>query len=99
MLSQYENPNFIGNTTYSSKYVEDATFVKIDNISVAYRVPAKLKYFSALTLSLTAQNVLTITGYKGLDPEVNLGGLEPGIERLTYYPRTTAVSLGVNLVF
>ncbi len=99
VLSQYENPNFIGNTTYSSKYVEDATFVKIDNISVAYRVPAKLKYFSALTLSLTAQNVLTITGYKGLDPEVNLGGLEPGIERLTYYPRTTAVSLGVNLVF
>ena len=53
VLSQYENPNFIGNTTYSSKYVEDATFVKIDNISVAYRVPAKLKYFSALTLSLT----------------------------------------------
>lgn len=97
--TQLENPQFIGNTTYSSKYIEDATFVKLDNVSLAYSVPAKTKYFSSLVFSLTGQNVLTITGYKGLDPEVNLGGLEPGIEPLTYYPRTTAVTLGVSVVF
>jgi TonB-linked SusC/RagA family outer membrane protein len=97
--TQLENPQFIGATTYSSKYIEDATFVKLDNVSLAYRVPSKVKYFSSLVFSLTAQNVFTITGYKGLDPEVNLGGLEPGIEPLTYYPRTTAVTLGVSVVF
>ncbi|MCX6224172.1 MAG: hypothetical protein NTV01_05400 [Bacteroidia bacterium] len=48
---------------------------------------------------MTAQDVFTISGYKGLDPEVNLSGLQPGIEYLYYYPRTTAVTLGVNVLF
>jgi hypothetical protein len=50
-------------------------------------------------VNATAQDVLTITGYKGLDPEVNLSGLQPGIESMYYYPRTTTVTLGVNVTF
>ncbi len=97
--SQLESPGFIGNTTYSSKYLEDATFIKMDNASLNYRVPARSQYFSSLSVSFTAQNVFMITKYKGLDPEVTLGGLEPGIENLSYYPRTTTLVLGVNVTF
>jgi hypothetical protein len=99
VLSQLENPRFIGNATYSSKYVEDATFLKLDNVSIAYNLPFKIRYISASRLMLTAQDVFCLTGYQGVDPEVNLLGLEPGIERLTYYPRTTTITFGINLTF
>ena len=97
--TQLENPEFTGNATYSSKYVEDATFLKLDNLSVGYDLNMKVKYIKSLRLSLIAQDVFCITGYKGLDPEVNLSGLEPGIERLSYYPRTTSITFGLNLTF
>jgi TonB-linked SusC/RagA family outer membrane protein len=97
--TQLDTPEFIGIGQYSSKYIEDATFVKLDNISLGYNFPVQSKYISKLRLNATAQDVLTITGYKGLDPEVNLSGLEPGIERLSYYPRTTTITLGVNVSF
>ncbi len=97
--TQLENPEFTGITQYSSKYLESATFLKLDNVSFSYKVPAKLKYFSSMNLSISAQNVFILTKYKGLDPEVNLSGLEPGIESLSYYPRTTTVAFGVNVIF
>lgn len=97
--TQLENPEFTGNGTYSSKYVESATFVSLDNISLGYNIPIHSKYISKLNLYLTAQNVYTITGYKGLYPEVDLTGLEPGIDHLSYYPRTTAITLGFNISF
>jgi TonB-linked SusC/RagA family outer membrane protein len=97
--SQLENPEFKGTGQFSSKYIEDATFVKLDNVSVGYNLPVRSHYISKIRINVTAQDVLTITGYKGLDPEVDLSGLQPGIEYLSYYPRTTSVTLGVNVVF
>ncbi|MFA6125823.1 MAG: SusC/RagA family TonB-linked outer membrane protein [Bacteroidales bacterium] len=97
--TQLENPEFNGNGQYSSKYVESATFIKLDNISLGYNIPVRSKYVSKIRLNLTAQDVFTISGYKGMDPEVNLTGLQPGIEYLYYYPRTTTVTLGVNVLF
>ena len=52
-----------------------------------------------LKLYLTAQNLFTITGYKGIDPEVDLSGLEPGMDRYEYYPRTRTFLLGLNINF
>jgi TonB-linked SusC/RagA family outer membrane protein len=97
--TQLESPEFTGNATYSSKYVEDATFLSIDNIALGYNIPINYKYISRLGVNLTAQNVYTFTKYKGLYPEVDLTGLEPGIDHLSYYPRTTAITLGINVVF
>jgi TonB-linked SusC/RagA family outer membrane protein len=97
--TQLEHPEFVGNATYSSKYVEDATFLKLDNISLSYKLKIKSKYISLINLSFTAQDVFCLTKYKGLDPEVNLSGLEPGIERLSYYPRTTTLTFGINATF
>ena len=97
--TQLETPEFVGNGQFSSKYVENASFLKLDNISIGYNIPVHSKYISKLRVNATAQDVFTITGYKGLDPEVNLSGLEPGIEYLYYYPRTTTITLGVNVTF
>lgn len=97
--TQLENPEFTGNATYSSKYVEDASFLKLDNFSVGYDLKYKIRYIQSIRLSLVAQDVFCITGYKGLDPEVNLSGLEPGIERLSYYPRSTSFTFGLNVMF
>jgi TonB-dependent starch-binding outer membrane protein SusC len=97
--TQYENPEFIGNITYSSKYVEDATFLKLDNLTLNYNFNIKSRYVSGLGMYASAQNVWWITGYQGIDPEVNLSGLEPGIDRLSYYPRTTSLTLGLNATF
>jgi len=97
--TQLENPEFTGIGQYSSKYVEDASFLKLDNISIGYNLPFQSKYISKVRFNVTAQNVFTITGYKGLDPEANLSGLEPGIEYMRYYPRTTSATFGVNATF
>ena len=84
---------------YSSKYIEDATFLKLDNLSIGYTFNFKSKYIRSMRLSLTGQNLLCITGYKGVDPEVSLSGITPGIENISYYPSTTSFTFGVNLNF
>ncbi len=97
--TQYENPEFSGSIVYSSKYVEDATFLKLDNVTLAYNFNMNSKYISRLNVFGSAQNVFWITGYKGIDPEVSLSGLEPGIDRPSYYPRTTSITVGINATF
>ncbi len=97
--TQYENPEFSGKITYSSKYVEDASFLKLDNVTLNYNFKIQSKYVSRLSAFGSAQNVFWFTGYKGIDPEVNLGGLEPGIDRLSYYPRSTSLTIGINATF
>lgn len=94
--TQYENPEFTGNITYSSKYVEDASFLRMDNITLSHTFDMKSSFISSLSIFGSAQNVFTITKYNGIDPEVNLGGIEPGIDALSYYPRVTTISFGVN---
>jgi len=99
VYSQLEHPEFIGTGQYSSKYVEDATFIKLDNIALGYNFKEISKYISKLRLFASAQNVFCLTKYQGLDPEVSLNGLAPGIEYLYYYPNTTVITLGVNVSF
>ncbi len=99
VLTQLENPEFKGIGQYSSKYVEDASFLKLDNLTVGYNLELNSKYISKIRLNISAQDVFTITGYKGLDPEVNISGLQPGIEYLYYYPRTTSLTFGLNVTF
>lgn len=99
VYSQLKSPNFIGSAIYSSKYIEDASFLKLDNISLSYRMPVSNPYISDLRLTLNAQDVFTLTGYQGIDPEVRLSGLTPGIDPLSYYPRTTLITMGIAVTF
>lgn len=76
----------------SDYYVQDASFFKLDNITLGYTLPDVFKNAS-LRLYGSAQNVWTITDYKGLDPEIS-GGIDNN-----FYPRPTIFTLGVNLNF
>ena len=97
--SWLNNTNFTGSVKYSSKYLEDASYLKLDNISLGYTFDFNTKFVKQLRLNFTAQNALCITKYSGVDPEVSLTGLAPGIEGTSYYPRTATFTFGVNLMF
>lgn len=75
---------------FSDYYIRSADFVKLDNISVGYLLPGEKVDFRA---SLTATNVLTITDYEGLDPEI-AGGIDNN-----FYPRPRTYVLGLSLTF
>ncbi|GHU70704.1 hypothetical protein FACS189413_11410 [Bacteroidia bacterium] len=62
-----DNPNR-ATTSDSDRWLEDASYLRLKNVSIAYRFPKKWLKFADVRLSLSAQNLLTITGYKGLDP-------------------------------
>jgi len=98
LKSTFDHENHPG-AVYSSYYIEDGSYLKLDNVTLGYRVPIKSAYISKLRVYVTGQNLLTITSYKGIDPEVGLSGLAPGIENYDFYPRTKTFIFGVNLVF
>lgn len=86
-----------GNLSY---YVEDGDFWKIDNITLGYTPDLeKLKWIKKLRIYASVSNLVTFTGYSGLDPEVNLAGLTPGIDHIYQYPTTRTFTLGINLTF
>lgn len=85
---------------YCSYYIEDGSFLRMDNASVAYTFDTKGKYgISKLRVYLTGQNLFVITKYTGLDPEVEMSGLDPGVEGREYYPKSRTFSVGLNLSF
>lgn len=94
-----DEPEYTGKATYSSRYLEDATYIKLDNVTASYDFKLENKYIKGLRLYLTGQNLLCLTSYSGVDPEVSLTGLTPGIEGTSYYPRTRVFTLGVNFKF
>ncbi len=84
------NTGFMENQQFSDLYVEDASFMKLDNISLGYNIPFEKIKFRA---SLTAQNVFVITDYSGLDPEI-ASGVDNNV-----YPRPRTFVLGLNFLF
>ncbi len=88
------------NPKYCSYYIEKGSFLRMDNASLAYNFNTKNWWgIRKLRVYLTAQNLFTITNYSGLDPEVDMSGLDPGVEGREYYPKARTFSLGVNVSF
>ena len=92
-----------GSNEYSSLYVEDGSFLKLKNISLGYNFEAKtLKplHISSARVYLSAENIATISGYSGSDPEVSTRNspLTPGFD-WSPYPRAFSMSLGLNVTF
>lgn len=85
--------NFNARQTWSDYYLENASFIRMDNAYVNYNVGRVIRGMASLRLSLNVQNVFVITKYTGLDPEVN-GGIGG-----TIYPRPRMYALGANLDF
>lgn len=86
--------------SYVSYYLENGDYWKIDNITLGYTLALKKnKTFQSARLYASGLNLVTITGYKGIDPEVNRSGLAPGNDDRDKYPTTRTFTLGVNLTF
>ena len=84
---------------FSDYYLEDGSYIKLDNLTVGYNFNLKEnKYVENLRVYLTGQNLFTITKYSGQDPEVNTTSVwNSGIDYPDFYPTVATVLLGVNL--
>lgn len=101
--SNMPRANAQGATEYSSLYVEDGSFLKLKNISLGYNFQPKLLkplHISTARVFLSAENIATITGYSGSDPEVSTRNsvLTPGFD-WSAYPRAFNMSFGLNVTF
>ncbi len=86
--------------TYTSYYIENGDYWKIDNIALGYNFKTQnVKFINSARVYIAAQNCFTITGYKGIDPEVSFTGLYPGNDSRDKYPTTRTFTFGVNLKF
>ena len=88
--------NFSGNGTnyyLSDYYIQNASFLRMDNLSFGYNVGKVFNNKANLRFSANVQNVFVITKYKGLDPEMN-GGIDNN-----FYPRPRTIVFGLNLDF
>ena len=79
--------------------MEDGSFLKLSNVTLSYTLNPKVDWIQTLKVYVTGQNLLTLTKYTGVDPEVSLNGLAPGIAWDEFYPSTRTFVLGINLTF
>ena len=88
------------NPNPSDYYLEDATFLRLDDLTIGYNIPFKAnKYIQKARVYFTGNNLLTLTGYSGLDPEVSYNGLSYGVENYNVYPKVRSFIFGVQLQF
>lgn len=101
----YEKKQLKDEQRYVSYYIEDGDYWKIDNITLGYTIKLpKQKVIKNLRVYASVLNLVTITGYKGMDPEVPLssssyGLLDAGTDNRDKYPTNRTYTFGVNLTF
>ncbi len=91
----YSDPN--QNVRHSNRFIEDGSYLRLKNLTLGYTLPksvAQKAQLSMARLYLSCQNLFTLTGYSGFDPEVGAGGVDLGT-----YPVTRTISLGLNIQF
>jgi iron complex outermembrane receptor protein len=103
------NPFVTSAPTFNSSVVEDASFIRLDNAELGYNFKTNSPNLGSLRVYLAAQNLFTITGYTGIDPEVRTNdaenldpftsALSPGIERRNTYFQTRSFTMGVTVNF
>lgn len=90
----------MGNARFSDRWIEDGSYIRLKTLQLSYDLNLKLKMIESCTLFLTGENLLTLTKYKGLDPEFALGQnpLYYGIDAcVTPQPRTLSIGLKLSL--
>jgi TonB-dependent starch-binding outer membrane protein SusC len=88
---------------FSSRWIENGSFVRLDNMTLSYNLSLKNTFINSANVFLSGQNLLLISKYSGVDPEVNAeitrtGTAPLGVDYLGY-PRARTISVGVNLSF
>jgi iron complex outermembrane receptor protein len=84
----------------SDRFIEKGDYLRLQTLSLGYTFDKLGGWLQSLQVYATCNNVFTITGYKGIDPEVNMGGIAPGVDyRWSNYPHTRTYMLGVKVNF
>lgn len=87
------NTGFVRPNYLSDYYVQDASFLRMDNITLGYTFNNFFKEGTTLRLTGAVQNVFVITGYNGIDPEIS-GGIDNN-----FYPRPRTYTVGLTANF
>jgi TonB-linked SusC/RagA family outer membrane protein len=101
LVAYTDNAHITGPAQTTDYFLKDGTYVKIQNISLGYRLNLKkyISVFDSAKLYLSINNALRITGYKGQNPEIDFTGWGGGIDWGTDYPQTRTFALGIQLTF
>jgi len=95
-----KHKDIVGEKELSDYWLEKGDFVKIDAISLGYTFNKNfIKPLKNLRIYATGRDLFVFTNYSGLDPEVNINGLEPGFEERNAYPKTRTFMLGLQASF
>jgi len=95
-----KHKNIKGEKELSDYWLEKGTFLKVDAINIGYTFnQSMIKPFKSLRVYATGRDLFVFTNYSGLDPEVNINGLEPGFEERNGYPKTRTFMFGLQLNF
>lgn len=84
------------NPTISSYYLEDGSFVRLDNLSFGYNFK-NIPSVKNIRLYFTANNLFTITNYTGIDPEISPEGISFGLDQYNVYPKSRSFTFGINV--
>lgn len=100
-IADYQNPKDGYSSIPSDRWLEDGSYFKLATATLGYTFRNCFNgWLRDIRLYVSANNVFTFTGYKGRDPEICLGGLEPGHDtRKDHYPRTRQVLVGASINF
>ena len=84
---------------YSDRYIESGSYLRLDNATLGYNFRGIAPFVKTIRAYATVNNLFVITGYKGIDPEINQGGVAPGVDYNNFYPKTRTFLLGLNVSF
>jgi len=84
---------------YSNRFIESGSYLRFDNATLAYNFKNVSPYIKKLRVYGSVNNLFVITGYKGIDPEVNQGGIAPGVDYNNFYPKTRTFLVGASMSF
>jgi len=94
-----ESPNDLNSYRYSDRFIEDGSYLRLDNMTLGYNFGKVGRYINNIRIYQTINNVFVITKYSGIDPEVEQGGTAPGVDSNNFYPKTRTYMFGLNVIF
>jgi iron complex outermembrane receptor protein len=94
-----ESFNDINAYLISDRFLESGSYLRLDNATLGFTLRPTTQYVKALRFYVNTNNLFIITKYRGIDPEINIGGLTPGIDNNNYYPKTRTFTLGLTASF
>lgn len=83
----------------SDRFLESGSYMRLDNATLGYTIRPSSSAIKNIRLYLSGNNLFVITKYRGIDPEINIGGLTPGIDNNNFYPKTRSFIFGVSASF